>query len=175
MKRLIIIVIAVALAATLAACGAASQPEATVTVTATPSAPAEPLFTEAEQEIIDYCSSNIDEMESILLDAQVTLDSSDYASYGDMGRDIVKLVKRYKRIEVSYNRTNGGDYAGGEVEGLEDYWERAGNNLRVLLRGMAQCLTDPDNVNTDRAARALVNAEDNIERVRDELETLTSY
>jgi len=171
----LIITIAVVLAAGLAACGTATQPQTTVTVTATPMAPAEPAYSEAEQEIIDYCSDNIDEMENIVIDAQVTLDSVDYASYSSLGKDILKLAKRYQRIEVSYNRTNGGDYAGGQVEQLEDYWERAGNNLRILLRGMAQCMTNPDNVDTDRAARAMVNAENNIERVRDELETLTSY
>ena len=185
-KRLLFIVLGVIigltigsfLASILIGCGSTSAtlaPQPTVTVTAIPVVE-EPLYTDAEQEIYDYVATHLDEMEAIVVDTSTTLDAAEYDSTGASVGKISKLIKRYGKLNAGWVSTNGGDFAGGVVNRLEELWERTGSNLMVVLKQMAMCYIKPSAVNITRAAKALIKAEDTVKDVRTEFESLkTGY
>ena len=175
-KRLLVgVCLGLALVTMVSACGSTPvtlSPQPTVTVTAVPTVEAS-QYTDAEQEILAYVDTHLSELEAVVADTSTTIDAAEYDSTGASVGKISKLIKRYGKLNSGWVRTNDGDFAGGAVTRLEELWERTGSNLRIVLKQMAMCYINPSVVNTTRAAKALIKAEDTVKEVRTEFESFT--
>lgn len=177
MKQFVII-IAIALSLSAGACGVANSADEPVSAPEPVSEPAsapvsEPVFTGSEQEVIDYCNRHVNDMEDLVVGLEDII-NGEVTSVSQVLDDLDPVASGYARIRDTYNATNDGEVAGGEVAYLETLWEQCGNNVRSVCREILKA-TEGKSMNSDRAATALYNAGEGVDEIRSELDKLAQY
>jgi len=127
-------------------------------------------FTPAEQEILTFIAGHVEQMDGLIVDTNAVLTSD--AGAGAIAK-MDRIATSYDSLVNAYHATNGGENAGGRVTRLEQLWVDCADNIQFVAQSILQCYIDPESVDVDRAAEALVLAEQGIEDIRAELEALT--
>jgi len=142
----------------LAGCGAGSE---------VPTVGSEPRLNEREQEVYEFVTLRVDEMQALVDDTMAIFDGE--LDLATVTAKMEPIASSYADLCDDYNATLEGGYAGGRVARLEKLWERCGNNIRTADRAILDCYLDPDGVDTDEGAEALVAAQRDVKLVREEL------
>jgi hypothetical protein len=170
------IAVAILMAVLIGGCGVTSNedhtqsPTPTVVVTPTPT---QTPLTKAESQVLDVVMDNEDRLDTLLDDTKAFVNDISLYTYSQATEEMLRMDGELSDINRIYKRSNGGEYAGGQVSKLEVAFERVMKAEGVCLRELMKAWGDSD-INVERWWTSMERAQKYMQVVHDEGERLSA-
>ena len=130
-------------------------------------------LTPSERTQLAFFSEHAPQLRALIDDTQAVLDS-DSADATFVVSAMGPISSSYGQLAVEYNATNGGNLVGGAVAHLESLWESCAGDIGTADVTILQCYSQPDTVDIDTGAMALVTAGQTMDEIEAEISRLSN-